>query len=264
LNKQKGFTLIELLVVIAIIAILAAILFPVFAQAREKARQTGCISNLNQIGKATLMYMQDYDEYVYPNRTRDTNPFASHPNVGPGSRVRTFFNQILNPYVKGYDVWKCASAPNPWVNVDPNPVLRRDSPGDATYDSYGGQNSYGANAAYIFGSDGNGVHSTVISRPADTIMLTDATYYNVAVRNTDFPPGFDYYNTYWRNIGNAYVFGQNPDTDLTAPVKGKQRHSGMINCQFADGHSKAIAYDKLIVDKTLWCTTVPWSTNCPN
>src|SRR6478672_5991246 len=64
MRKQNGFTLIELLVVIAIIAILAAILFPVFARAREKARQTSCLSNLKQIGLAFLMYNQDYDETI--------------------------------------------------------------------------------------------------------------------------------------------------------------------------------------------------------
>jgi len=65
-NGQRGFTLIELLVVIAIIAILAAILFPVFAQARESSRKTQCLSNTRQIGTAVMMYVQDYDEVFFP------------------------------------------------------------------------------------------------------------------------------------------------------------------------------------------------------
>ena len=65
-NCQRGFTLIELLVVIAIIAILAAILFPVFAQARESARKTQCLSNTRQIGMAVMQYVQDYDETFFP------------------------------------------------------------------------------------------------------------------------------------------------------------------------------------------------------
>src|SRR5207244_1598792 len=65
-RERSGFTLIELLVVIAVIALLAAILFPVFAQAREKARQASCLSNCKQIGAAIMMYAQDYDESVLP------------------------------------------------------------------------------------------------------------------------------------------------------------------------------------------------------
>src|SRR5579859_5160908 len=72
--KRRGFTLIELLVVIAIIAVLAAILFPVFAKAREKARQATCISNMRQIGMATRMYMQDYDDRFPQTKRASSNP----------------------------------------------------------------------------------------------------------------------------------------------------------------------------------------------
>jgi len=89
---KRGFTLIELLVVIAIIAILAAILFPVFAQAREKARQTQCLSNSKNIGTAILMYAQDYDEAVVPWLT--TREYTNEP-----ARERTWCYK-LQPYVK--------------------------------------------------------------------------------------------------------------------------------------------------------------------
>src|SRR5512135_2806692 len=93
--KRIGFTLIELLVVIAIIAILAAILFPVFAQAREKARQTSCLSNTKQIALAMLMYSQDYDELLPLGSTQGENgtwywnynlavPWDWRPDVGAG------------------------------------------------------------------------------------------------------------------------------------------------------------------------------------
>src|SRR5438128_816636 len=88
-RRGRGFTLIELLVVIAIIAILAAILFPVFAQARAAARKASCISNANQIGKATMMYVQDYDETYYPHRHNcpggsACNPLLADPTFAPG------------------------------------------------------------------------------------------------------------------------------------------------------------------------------------
>src|SRR5438132_4694500 len=94
-RRHAGFTLIELLVVIAIIAILAAILFPVFAQARDKARQASCISNMKQISHAMQMYGQDYDETLFPYRTGvsggKSNPFTGNPLVSANAAQYTFF-----------------------------------------------------------------------------------------------------------------------------------------------------------------------------
>jgi len=95
-----GFTLIELLVVIAIIAILAAILFPVFAQAREKARQSTCLSNMKQIGLGLMMYTDDYDE---------TYPYGVlYADLVTPTGLPTF----LNPYIKNYSLWRCPSKPS--------------------------------------------------------------------------------------------------------------------------------------------------------
>jgi len=105
--KRKGFTLIELLVVIAIIAILAAILFPVFAKAREKARQSACTSNLKQIGLGLMQYAQDYDEtlpflYQYVGAaSSDTVPMN-------GQIARVWILEIM-PYVKNNQIFECPS-----------------------------------------------------------------------------------------------------------------------------------------------------------
>ena len=119
-RSKKGFTLIELLVVIAIIAILAAILFPVFAQAREKARQASCLSNCKQIGTALQLYIDDYDETVPP--MYDSRIMKGHPDypgypfqemnttdwaVGYGD-IFTWMDSIF-PYVKNTSMYYCPS-----------------------------------------------------------------------------------------------------------------------------------------------------------
>jgi len=98
--RKPAFTLIELLVVIAIIAILAAILFPVFARARENARKITCISNLKQLGTAVLMYAQDYDEYLPNNFAGKKDTMLWNDLSGSG---------LLDPYLKNKKVWFCPS-----------------------------------------------------------------------------------------------------------------------------------------------------------
>jgi prepilin-type N-terminal cleavage/methylation domain-containing protein/prepilin-type processing-associated H-X9-DG protein len=111
-RQQSAFTLIELLVVIAIIAILAAILFPVFAQAREKARQAACMSNSKQIALGARMYMDDYDGST-PGRGRCTGSNPDPQSMGGSSFRRADDPQsapaLFNPYVKNFGVWICPS-----------------------------------------------------------------------------------------------------------------------------------------------------------
>src|SRR5438093_1575488 len=107
--RKPAFTLIELLVVIAIIAILAAILFPVFAQARERARMSACLSNMRQIATALMLYAQDYDE---------TLPYIRFhcPGATRGARCYVWKNAI-RPYLKSLDVFACPS--NPYGRTQP-------------------------------------------------------------------------------------------------------------------------------------------------
>src|SRR5437016_626541 len=103
MRNRKGFTLIELLVVIAIIAILAAILFPVFAQAREKARSAACMSNAKQIATALMMYAQDFDENLPGWPDPQKNPLY---NQGWGWQMIV---PVMDPYLKNRGVWSCPS-----------------------------------------------------------------------------------------------------------------------------------------------------------
>src|SRR5215211_7611666 len=110
-GKASGFTLIELLVVIAIIALLAAILFPVFGRARENARKTSCANNIKQLTLAALQYTQDYDERWWQMRD-------------PTNGARAFeWGEILQPYIKSGQVIQCPSAAQPIVSYTCNMYL---------------------------------------------------------------------------------------------------------------------------------------------
>lgn len=262
-RSKQAFTLIELLVVIAIIAILAAILFPVFAQAREKARQTSCLSNEKQFGTAIGMYTQDYDETLVPYRVASPNPYAADARVGASAKTVTFYNQLLTPYIKNDDVWKCPSGPSSWVNIDPTGAGQ-----DPNFRSYGGQNSYAA-SNYVFRSN-SGLALASLAAPSETVGIVDGKYYNALPRGPQGAPcrlkGETYgastspvdptsssYPRYWKNIGNSYLFpfGSPEPTNAEAEELIKRRHSEQINIVWLDGHAKSMQYLKLITDAGL-------------
>ena len=148
---KRGFTLIELLVVIAIIAILAAILFPVFARAREKARQASCSSNEKQLSLAMIMYAQDYDEkppLVYDD--------------GLGAPSRQIWAEKVAPYVKNMQVYVCPSGPS-----TPN-----------NWPEYNIAAYYGIIMGHVLPEGQNaGMSIGAFQRPADITMLMEGSWY---------------------------------------------------------------------------------------
>jgi prepilin-type N-terminal cleavage/methylation domain-containing protein/prepilin-type processing-associated H-X9-DG protein len=200
-EKRIGFTLIELLVVIAIIAILAAILFPVFAQAREAARKASCQSNLKQIGSAWIMYVQDYDEKSN-NNTWNSSTFGEDP--AGGREVRQIFGQRLQPYMKNYNALLCPSDGSPWSSSD-----SQENPAVALKGSYA-FHSYG--------------HWSMaeIEAPAQFFLVWDGGTGGIFGGNI------------WigtENRTGAFRWGKRQDFGA--------RHSNLINMLYADGHVKA-------------------------
>jgi prepilin-type N-terminal cleavage/methylation domain-containing protein/prepilin-type processing-associated H-X9-DG protein len=253
-TPRRAFTLIELLVVIAIIAILAAILFPVFAQARGKARQTSSLSNTKQLSMAFQMYAQDYDEMVVPNywpgsNAADAAPGCTRPSR-PGNPDQPCTAQVpgwpmlLQPYQKNWGLVRCASVSDPWGIY-----------GDPTFNwwfNWARFANYGYNWVYLSpsvpGVPGGQlpVSLAAVGEPAATVAYVDsainlgtasAPNYRAGYIVTDPPTGAGAGAVYWFGGWNS--------------VRPDPRHSDGANVAWFDGHSKWSKLDQL-KNNTLW------------
>ncbi|MFQ6098707.1 MAG: DUF1559 domain-containing protein [Armatimonadota bacterium] len=221
-HPRRGFTLIELLVVIAIIAILAAILFPVFARAREKARQASCASNLKQIALAMLMYAQDYDERM-----------ATRAIVaGPGN-IRMAWGMQIYPYIKNLQIFRCPSDGSPHADPYDDEAF---APGGHIYYSYG-HNCRALGTGY--GSSPFARMLAQFTRPAETYMVLD--HDNACAKAS-------------RSCG----CGCGGLSSLQARIRNGCRHNEGANVAFVDGHVKWLKYDALNPD---WGGVQNWHWN---
>lgn len=206
----NAFTLIELLVVIAIIAILVAILFPVFAAAREKARQTACMSNLRQIGLGAHMYSQDYDETM--------------PGTEFGHDPEYFWGDLMQPYLKNRQILDC---PSESIKLHFSAPVPGFSEGISVEWSY----PYAINDI----RDTNGVrlgvaHSalTAITKPGETLLIVDGWPAAVEPSDADLPERHEI----------RWVWGER-DAVHNPLDDGNPRHQSRFNFVAADGHAKS-------------------------
>ena len=265
MSRRTGFTLIELLVVIAIIAILAAILFPVFARAREKARQASCLSNQKQLGLALMMYTTDYDE---------SYPFSYYYVNGSGGAGGYYqWSYFCNSYIKNWNIFVCPSDKSRGLVPTNGSVV------DGTgFDYQAPHLSYIANELIMGRPKANfrSVSSAALQSPSDTIALAEITDYPYAVGGSSTASGaalkshrpFNFMTAADSNMDGSNHTPLHQCTydealtafasaaaltapDLTETVShvryiSPDRHNGGANYTFADGHAKWMQFSSVL------------------
>lgn len=221
-SRYRGFTLIELLVVIAIIAILAAILFPVFAQAREKARSISCLSNMKQIGTAEQMYVQDYDELTFFRASATApSPWRSNAVItDPNQRTLASWWNLLMPYIKSNAIFTCPSDAGPTLSKDLNLSLT-------------------IKRSYIALSTAESLSLAQVDYPVDTMIITEKWNQDYTGVRTDS----------WIEPFNGDF---SPDvTNTQRMFTAGNRHTNNVNAAFLDGHAKSLNAGTILTSKTI-------------
>ncbi|MGC8669009.1 MAG: prepilin-type N-terminal cleavage/methylation domain-containing protein [Chthonomonadales bacterium] len=271
MRKHKGFTLIELLVVIAIIAILAAILFPVFAQARAAARTSSCLSNVKQLTLGALMYVQDYDEVFW---AWNWGYYCNGANQGLPRDSSAFWAPAIYPYVKNTGIYRCPEDilqwDDAWANCSDDGG-RHDIFGPFNPNTGVGCNfwdgcnpnyvSYGVAENLMAGYWGGGWHVAklaAIPTPANRMMFGDNASQLADVWETNWPSSWA--KPDWIAIRSAAASQREGccimwdcchnaqyyiNTYGQAKMEQSARHHGGSNVSFVDGHAKFYRWQNL-------------------
>lgn len=242
-RKASGFTLIELLIVIAIIAILAAVLFPVFARVRENARKAGCLSNLKQIGIGAMQYAQDYDERLFfwsfdRDDLKAVNPAGTYAQRWP---------QTLQPYVKSYQLFRCSSVSQAQTGTSFRMAVSSGTgPQYACNYEVNTLNPQSINTGSpIYGTGSNSPRVQVIGGDAGG---SPQSYDRTTLVTWEDPPNTIMAFDKTAVITTAYSWSPDFDDNLSTS-RVAMRHFDGSNWLFCDGHAKWLNSP---VDRKLW------------